>query len=471
MMRKLFKGLVVFLFGICCLYILEGACYRLIDGYANWRLQIAWGKPNQPIDNPILKKLPLDHFLIQPTNISMPDHLGYWVGDEDRYAGKIMSFTRPMRDVYEDYIYNSFEPLANFEIRDYEEIQGMVLPGLKKLATIEEVRSRKARRVGDGLEFAKGVLFKIIIEDGTYSYRSEFAELEPSFGFLLENGFACVVLPVSSAEDLLRKVRNFKEKEDLLGNNLFACADGLAATFVMESCHQMPDMWKAIMLIDPDELVSPPKEISLPWTYIVIDEERRVREEGLDSLFDWIKSAREKENLYSSRLSGLLRIGQSFQIDKKIPSYFASYVIYCTKFFDEMHQKSTDMQILSQFRKPIDIEKVEKSLMVPVESEVSKTPDFDLYKIENKISVIEETEEVKSITTSPNFDCEIVRGYRELNAKDAQLRFVSNRDLILKLGLGFEEMGNDVLDQIRKKDPLFHRYYMSLRAIEDSPLN
>ena len=51
MMRKLFKGLVVFLFGICCLYILEGACFRLIDGYANWRLHLAWGKPNQPIDN------------------------------------------------------------------------------------------------------------------------------------------------------------------------------------------------------------------------------------------------------------------------------------------------------------------------------------------------------------------------------------------------------------------------------------
>jgi hypothetical protein len=233
----------------------------------------------------------------------------------------------------------------------------------------------------------------------------------------------------------------------------------------------MPDLWKAIMLIDPDELVSPPKEISLPWTYIVIVEERRVREEGLDSLFDWIKSAREKENLYSSRLSGLLRIGQSFQVDKKIPSYFASYVIYCTKFFDEMHEKSTEMEILSQFRKPSEIEKVEISSIVPVESEVSRTPDFDLYKIENKISVIEKTEEVRSITTNPNFDCEIVRGYRELNANDAQLKLVSNRDLILKLGLGFEEMGNDVLDQIRKKDPLFHRYYMSLRAIEDSPLN
>ncbi len=470
-MQKLLKGLGIFLFGICCLYVLEGACFRLIDGYANWRLHLAWGKPNQPTDNPLLEKLPLDHFLIQPTNIPKPDHLGYWIGNEDRYSGKIMSFTRPMRDVYEDYIHNSFEPLSNFEIRDYEEIQGLVLPGLKKLATIEEVKSRKARRVGDGLEFAKGVLFKIIIENDIDSYRSEFTELEPSFGFLLENGFACVVLPVSSGEDLLRKITNFKEKEDLLGNNLFACADGLAATFVMESCKQMPDLWKAIMLVDPDELVSPPEKVSLPWTYIVIDEDRRVREEGLDSLFDWIKSVRQKENLYSSRLSGLVRIGQKFMVDKKIPSYFASYIIYCAKFIDEMNEKTPEMQILSQFEAPNKIKTIESQPSSFREIEELENPDFDLNKIENKISLIEESEEIKTITTSPNFDCEIVRGYRELNANDSQLNYVSNRDLILKLGLGFEQMGNDALDQIRMKDPLFYRYYMSLRAIGESPLN
>ena len=68
------------------------------------------------------------------------------------------------------------------------------------------------------------------------------------------------------------------------------------------------------------------------------------------------------------------------------------------------------------------------------------------------------------------FDCEIVRGYRELRRDDEKLRQVSNRDLVLLLGLEFEKMGGDVMDQVREKDPVFHRYYFSLKALEDSPL-
>ena len=65
----------------------------------------------------------------------------------------------------------------------------------------------------------------------------------------------------------------------------------------------------------------------------------------------------------------------------------------------------------------------------------------------------------------------MVRVYRANHSNDPQLPLVSNRDLILKLGLGFEEMGQGVLEQISIKDPLFYRYYNSLRAMEDSPLN
>jgi hypothetical protein len=32
-------------------------------------------------------------------------------------------------------------------------------------------------------------------------------------------------------------------------------------------------------------------------------------------------------------------------------------------------------------------------------------------------------------------------------------------------------VGQGVLGQIKTKDPLFYRYYISLRAIEESPLN
>ena len=64
-----------------------------------------------------------------------------------------------------------------------------------------------------------------------------------------------------------------------------------------------------------------------------------------------------------------------------------------------------------------------------------------------------------------------VREYRDMNAGNPKLLQVSNRDIILKLGLKFEQMGENVLEQIRLKDPLFFRYYNSLLAIEESPLN
>ena len=45
-----------------------------------------------------------------------------------------------------------------------------------------------------------------------------------------------------------------------------------------------------------------------------------------------------------------------------------------------------------------------------------------------------------------SFDCDIVRGYRN-HAGDPDLSLISNRDLVLKIGLGFEEMGEDFLNR------------------------
>ena len=205
------KGLFYAIFSLFCLYILESACFRLVEDYATWRLTLAWGNPSEATFNSILKKLPLDHFVKRPTDLAKPEHLGYWVGEEDQYSSKVMSFTRPTRDIYENYIQTVFEPLANYEIRDYEEIQGVVLPGLKKSATVVDVQEQKARRVGDPLEFAHGVFIKVVLRDGSGSFKEQSTELESSFGFLLQQGFACVVLPVFSSTDLLENIDNFKK--------------------------------------------------------------------------------------------------------------------------------------------------------------------------------------------------------------------------------------------------------------------
>ena len=63
---KVVKSLLVFIFGIVVLYVLEGACFRLVEKYADNRLKIAWGDPGTGTFHSILKHLPIDHFKNRP---------------------------------------------------------------------------------------------------------------------------------------------------------------------------------------------------------------------------------------------------------------------------------------------------------------------------------------------------------------------------------------------------------------------
>jgi hypothetical protein len=130
------------------------------------------------------------------------------------------------------------------------------------------------------------------------------------------------------------------------------------------------------------------------------------------------------------------------------------------------YKKEVEINVETLSKLPIKVDSDSVTI-----SPKKETSNFDLRRIEKSINQIEKQDEINYNLGSSKFDCEIVRGYREINDADAQLKLVSNRDLIIKLGLGFEEMGNGVMDQIRKKDPLFYRYFNSLRAIEESPLN
>ena len=68
----------------------------------------------------------------------------------------------------------------------------------------------------------------------------------------------------------------------------------------------------------------------------------------------------------------------------------------------------------------------------------------------------------------PTFDCDVIREYRLLNADDPQIASLSNRELVLTLGLSFESLGDEVLEQIAEKDPLFYRFYLSLKEIHST---
>jgi len=67
---------------------------------------------------------------------------------------------------------------------------------------------------------------------------------------------------------------------------------------------------------------------------------------------------------------------------------------------------------------------------------------------------------------SQAFDCKMVREYRSLHADDPSVSLANNRELILKIGTNFEQMGEDILLEVGEKDPLFYQFYQSLKIIE-----
>ncbi|HAU59495.1 MAG TPA: hypothetical protein DCW45_03915, partial [Opitutae bacterium] len=201
-MKAFLSSVALFFLFIVCLFILEGACFRLVEDYAQKRLEFAWGKPGQGHFHPLLKKLPLDHFNAPPKSSEVS---ALRVQLEDKYASKIMSFGRPTRDRLRQRVEMAVDPLDNFEIKDIGDVESIVLPGLQKAATLEEVNRKLARRIADPLEFAKGLVIRVLPHEEKHLIAQEFNRLASSFRFLLERGFACAVMPVSSYLDLLDK--------------------------------------------------------------------------------------------------------------------------------------------------------------------------------------------------------------------------------------------------------------------------
>ena len=169
--------------------------------------------------------------------------------------------------------------------------------------------------------------------------------------------------------------------------------------------------------------------------------------------------SRLAKNIYASRLSGLIKKIDDETVITNMPPVFVSYLIYGLNFITEMSSElETNLKPIKyteNFPTDSKYDKIKK-LFSDVEEEKADINSFDNLELND---------------VKPSFDCEMVREYREMYSDNPELLLVSNRDIILKLGLKFEEMGEGVLEQIRLKDPLFYRYYKSLRIIEDSPLN
>ena len=151
-----------------------------------------------------------------------------------------------------------------------------------------------------------------------------------------------------------------------------------------------------------------------------------------------------------------------------ISSFCVAFILENLNFLENVGDRWPKAEVLAANLSDDEPEPLVKKPKASPEGET-----FDIVKVEESIREIEQRDAKESSQKGAMFDCDIVRGYREIHANDPELSLISNRDLVLKLGLGFEKMGEGVLDKVGERDPLFYRFYQSLRMIQsvESPLN
>ena len=458
-MKAFLSSVALFFLFIVCLFILEGACFRLVEDYAKKRLEFAWGKPGQGHFHPLLKKLPLDHFNAPPKSSEVS---ALRVQLEDKYASKIMSFGRPTRDRLRQRVEMAIDPLDNFEIKDIGDVESIVLPGLQKPATLEELNRKLARRIADPLEFAKGLVIRVLPHQEKHLIAQEFNRLASSFRFLLEKGFACAVMPVSSYLDLLDKTRNLRNENPMIAQNLYLWGDEMGADLILQVTKENASIFKAIIINSPSLVVPPPQVKGMPWVLFGVSPNVEQDAEQLANLLLWVDRGRDADRLYPSRLGGLMKfVGKR---NENFESFAVAYLLQVLEFAEQVGKDWPEPKPL------LNSIAVDKDLATSEEKPSKSGQSFDLLSVEQKILKLQQDKEENSVFMA-TFDCEIVRGYRELHTDDINLRKVSNRDLVLKLGMGFEEMGQEVLEKIGVKDPLFLRFYRSLKEVQETPLN
>ena len=135
MIHKSINLILVCVVLLLSLYLIEGACYRLVEPYAKWRLNFSWGEPDSTRKNPLLNKFSLDHFRVPPGNSTVQENSLSLIDQELEYSQKITSFNRPLRDRYFSFVTRQINPLRKFEIVDLDILREMVLPGLRRPAS------------------------------------------------------------------------------------------------------------------------------------------------------------------------------------------------------------------------------------------------------------------------------------------------------------------------------------------------
>ena len=168
-----------------------------------------------------------------------------------------------------------------------------------------------------------------------------------------------------------------------------------------------------------------------------------------DSLIQRARLNRENVNIYHARLSGLIFEDSELE-NMALSSNTISYILNSLEFFRPIELSEQNAQSENESNNSLD-----GNLLGRLEGNLSQLAITNLQGLEPS-------------EAEPTFECDVIREYRQLHADDPEIENVSNRELVLSLGSSFEKMGDDILIQIGEQDPLFYRFYLSLKEIHSS---
>lgn len=438
-------------FGVVSLsiYLIEGACFRLVEPYSKWRLQFAWGEPSYAKLNPIFKTLPTDHSFAPPDSSSFYGGMQKPLDLEFEYAQKITSFNRPSRDRYYNYLMKEVNPLRNFEMTDLGIVKGVLVPGMRRPANSIDVDFGLARREGLPVPFSNALFIYVIPQGPRSAFESAFVRLEGPFSFLLNHGIACVLLDPKSSTELLTQFKYLKSQHPNFAENIFVYAEADAVSVACEAIQEESQLVTSLMVKNPVNPISSEISSSVAW-FIGLLSDGQTNQEVQTSLVEIVRANRNHPNIYKSRLSGLLF--KDSKLEKFLSSDLVCFLLTCLNISQEIKDLTLEGAPDNQW---LDSNSSDSATLLSF-SELDES-ERGTALLDNSISQDE-----------PTFDCDVIREYRLLNADDPQIANLSNRELVLTIGLSFENLGDEVLEQIAEKDPLFYRFYLSLKEIHST---
>jgi len=280
-------------------------------------------------------------------------------------------------------------------------------------------------------------------------YESQFSRLEGPFSFLLNHGIACLLLAPKSSSEFLSELRYLKSQHPNFAEKIFLYAEGDAVSVASEAIEGESGLVTSFAVKNPTKEINNQTSTSVPW-FLALWSQNTDNTEIEQSLVDRVRANRDNPNIYYSKLSGLLfKYNQSEQI--ALSSDIVSYFLTCLEISEKIEHSTGQAATNTNSN----------------EEAMTQIDDSDIIELNRSVAGAREGGESIS-QTEPTFECDVVREYRQLHAEDPEIANLSNRELVLTIGSSFEFMGEDVLAEIAEKDPLFYRFYLSLKEIHNT---